>query len=349
MDKAVIPHSRPSLDESDIRAVATAMKSGHLSQGRRVQEFEKRLAGFIGKKNAAATSSGTAALHLALMALDIKERDEVIIPSFVCSALLNAIHYTRATPVLVDIEPLTFNLSADAVKRAVTRKTKAIIVPHLFGCPAQIDRLTKLGIPLIEDCAQAIGATFKGRRVGSIGLLSVFSFYATKVITSGEGGMVLSDSKSLISKIKDLRDYDNKNDYLLRYNYKMNDIQAALGLSQLARLDEFIARRREIATLYFREFKNCHFSLPPWKEENEHIYYRFVVRTEEKASVYLEKLRRKKVQARRPVYIPLHVYMRLSGFPRTMAAWQKSLSIPLYPSLKDKDIKKIIAVVKDIF
>ncbi len=349
MDKAVIPHSRPSLDESDIRAVAATIKSGHLSQGRRVQDFEKRLAGFIGKKNAAATSSGTAALHLALLALDIKEQDEVIIPSFVCSAVLNAVHYTRATPVLVDIEPLTFNLSPDAVEKAATRRTKAIIVPHLFGCPAEIDRLTELGIPIIEDCAQAIGATFNGRKVGSIGLLSVFSFYATKMIASGEGGMVLSDSDSLISRIKDLRDYDNKNDYRLRYNYKMNDIQAALGLSQLGRLDEFIARRREIATLYFREFKNCHFSLPLWKEEREHIYFRFVVRTEEKASFYLEKLERKNVQARLPVHIPLHVYLRLRGFPRTVAAWRESLSIPLYPSLKNEEIKKIIAVVKGVF
>lgn len=349
MDKAIIPHSRPSLIESDIRAVAAAMRSGHLSQGRRVNEFENRLADFIGKKNAAAASSGTAALHLALLALDIKQRDEVIIPSFVCSAVLNAIHYTRATPVLVDIEPLTFNLSTDAVKKSVTRKTKAIIVPHLFGCPAEIDRLSELGIPLIEDCAQAVGAAFKGRRVGSIGLLSVFSFYATKVITSGEGGMVLSDSENLISKIKDLRDYDNKNDYLVRYNYKMNDIQASLGLSQLSRLDKLIARRREIATLYFKEFKNCRFSLPVWKEEKEHIYYRFVVRTEKKASAYLEKLQQKKVQCRRPVYIPLHVYLRLRGFPRTTAAWRKSLSIPLYPALKEKEIEKIIAVVKEIF
>lgn len=349
MDNAIIPHSRPSLDRSDIRAVGAAMRSGFLSQGGKVHEFEKRFARVIGKKNAAATSSGTAALHLALLALDIKENDEVILPSFVCSAVLNAVHYTRATPVLADIDPLTFNLSPEAVRHAVTRKTKAIIVPHLFGCPADIARLSELGIPLIEDCAQALGATFRGRKAGSIGLLSVFSFYATKVITTAEGGMVLSDSKSLMSKIRDLRDYDNKKDYRLRYNYKMNDLQASLGLSQLSRLEEFIARRRQIAALYFEEFKGCRFSLPVWKEGNEHIYYRFVIRTEKDATAYLEKLQRKKVQGRRPIYMPLHVYLRLPGFLRTMAAWRRSLSIPLYPSLKKTEIEKIIAVVKEVF
>jgi perosamine synthetase len=349
MDTAIIPHSRPSLETSDIQAVAAAMRSGRLAQGRRVIEFERRVARFVGKKNAAATSSGTAALHLALRALDIKERDEVILPSYVCSAVLNAVHYTGATPVFADIEPLTFNLSTETVKRAVTRKTKAVIVPHLFGCPAEMDGLSELGIPLIEDCAQAIGATYQGRRLGSIGLLSVFSFYATKVITSAEGGMVLSDSERLTAKIKDLRDYDNKNDYVLRYNYKMNEMQAALGLSQLSRLDEFLVRRRKIANRYFDEFKDCRFSMPIRKEDKEHIYYRFVVRTEEDVSARLAELERKKIQCRRPIHKPLHVYSRLRGFPRTTAAWHISFSIPLYPSLKEKEIQRIIAVVKEIF
>lgn len=349
MYNEIIPHSRPSITGSDVKAITSAIKSGQLSQGPLVNEFERKLADFIGKKKAAATSSGSTALHLALLALSVKENDEVIIPSFVCSAVLNAVNYTGATPVIVDIEPLTFNLSVDAVKKAVTRKTKAIIVPHMFGCPAEIDKLSETGIPIIEDCAQAIGATFKGQKVGSFGLISVFSFYATKVLTSAEGGMILSDSEDLISKIKDLRDYDNKNDYILRYNYKMTDIQASLGLSQLSFLGKFIDKRREIATRYFQEFKNCNFRLPIWKDGNDHIYYRFVIKTKSDASGYLEKLQQKKVMCRRPVYIPLHVYLNLSGFPHTMEAWQKTISIPLYPSLTEKEIEKIIAVAKEIF
>jgi dTDP-4-amino-4,6-dideoxygalactose transaminase len=349
MCNEIIPHSRPSLSPSDIEAVARVLKSGQLAQGPAVIEFENKLASFIGKKRAAATSSGSSALHLALLALNVKRDDEVIIPSFVCSAVLNAVNYSGAVPVIVDIEPLTFNIGFDAVKRAITKKTRAIIVPHMFGCPAEMDKLSELGIPLIEDCAQSIGARFKGRSAGSFGLLSVFSFYATKVMTTGEGGMTASDSEDLISKIKDLRDYDNRNDYILRYNYKMSDVQASLGLNQLAFLEKFIDKRREIAARYFDEFRDCSFSLPIWKEGREHIYYRFVVKAKGRASDYLEKLERQKVICRRPVYIPLHMYLNLRGFPNAAEAWERSISIPLYPSLTEQEIEKIIAVVREIF
>lgn len=349
MDNEIIPHSRPSISDRDIEAVTSALKSGQLSQGHKVSEFERELARFIGKKRAAATSSGTAALHLALLALDIKQSDEVIIPSFVCSSLLNAVNYTGATPAIVDIDPLTFNMSVDAVRKAITKKTRAIVVPHMFGCPAELDRLLEMGIPVIEDCAQAIGADFKGGKAGSFGLLSVFSFYATKVLACGEGGMVLSDSEDLISKINNLRDYDNRDDYILRYNYKMTDIQASLGLSQLSSLEEFVDKRREIALRYFKEFKDCDFSLPVWKEGKEHIYYRFIVKAKENASSYLEKLQERKIMCRRPVYIPLHVYLNLSGFPDTNEAWENAISIPLYPSLREQEIERVVAIVKEIF
>jgi dTDP-4-amino-4,6-dideoxygalactose transaminase len=349
MPEETIPHSRPLLSDSDLNAVISVLKTGQLSQGPKVREFENKLASFIGKKKAVAVSSGSAALHLALLALDIKKGDEVIIPSFVCSAVLNSVNYTGATAILVDIDPLTFNVSVEAAKRAITKKTKAIIVPHMFGCPAEIDKLSELGIPVIEDCAQSIGANFKGKRAGSFGLLSVFSFYATKVIAAAEGGMVLSDSEDLISRIKDLREYDHKDDYILRFNYKMTDIQAALGLSQLSSLEKFIEKRKEIAARYFQELKNCNFKLPVCKEGKDHIYYRFVIKTKDTSSEYIEKLQQKKVMCRRPVYIPLHIYLNLSGFPHTLEAWHKTISIPLYPSLREVEIEKIIAVVKEIF
>ncbi len=349
MPEEIIPHSRPLISDTDLNAVISVLKAGQLSQGPKVREFEQKLASFIGKKKALAVSSGSAALHLALLALGIKKDDEVIIPSFVCSAVLNSINYTGATAVLVDIDPLTFNMSVEAAKRAITRKTKAIIVPHMFGCPAEIDKLSELGIPVIEDCAQSVGANFKGKRVGSFGLLSVFSFYATKVMATAEGGMVLSDSEDLMSRIKDLREYDHKDDYIMRYNYKMTDIQAALGLSQLSFLEKLIDRRREIAARYFQEFKNCDFTLPVWKEGKDHIYYRFVIKTKEDSSEYIEKFHQKKVMCRRPVYIPLHVYLNLSGFPHTQEAWNKTISIPLYPSLREDEIERIVATVKEVF
>ncbi len=347
-DKA-IPHSRPTLTDSDIEAVSRVLRSGQLSSGPVVSEFERKFAEYTGKHHALATSSGTSALHLALLALGVGRGDEVIIPSFVCSALLHAVNYTQAKPVIVDIDPQTFNISADAVKGSITRKTKAIIVPHMFGLMAEIERLAEFNIPLIEDCAQSAGAVHKGRKAGSFGLFSVFSFYATKVLTSAEGGMVLSDSHRLISKIKDIRDYDNKDDYALRFNYKMSDVQAALGVNQLASLEGFIKKRKEIAARYFEEFKNCDFVLPTRREGREHIYYRFIIKTKREAFSYLEEFEKKKVICRRPVYRPLHLYSELRGFANTMEAWTKTLSIPIYPSLSEEEIKKIIAVVREIF
>jgi len=349
MSDHIIPHSRPSIIGSDIKAVSSVLESGQIAQGPSVDKFEKQFSDFIEKKETAATSSGTAALHLALLSLGVKEGDEVIVPSFVCTAVLNAVLYTGATPFVADIDPGTYNISVDAVKGAITQKTKAVIVPHMFGCPAEIDELSNLGIPVIEDCAQSVGAHYKGRKIGSFGILSVFSFYATKVFTTGEGGMVVSDSEELISRVKDLRDYDNKDEYALRFNYKMTDIQASLGSSQLSRLEEFLDRRRMIADSYFKEFKDCDFSLPARKEGREHIYYRFVAQTEGDASVYLERSQKNNVMCRRPVYIPLHVCLGLSGYPHTMEAWKKTVSIPLYPSLTKEEIEKIIAVVKEIF
>ena len=246
-----------------------------------------------------------------------------------------------------------YGMDPNLIRDKISSRSKVIIAPHLFGMACDIEeRLNKAsmyGIRVIEDCAQAIGADFKGRKAGSFGLLTVFSFYATKVLACGEGGMVLSDSEDLISKVKNLRDYDNRDDYILRYNYKMTDIQASLGLSQLSSLEEFVDMRREIAIRYFKEFKDCNFSLPVWKEGKEHIYYRFVVKAKENVSSYLEKSQEKKVMCRRPVYIPLHVYLNLSGFPNTNEAWQHAVSIPLYPSLIESEIKRVVALVREIF
>ncbi len=349
MSDRAIPHSRPTLAGSDIEAVSRVLRSGQLSSGPLVLEFERKFAEYIGRRHAAATSSGTSALHLALLALGVERGDEVIIPSFVCSALLNAVNCTQATPVIVDIDPQTFNISVDAVRSSISRKTKAIIVPHMFGLMAEIERLAEFDIPLVEDCAQSAGAIHKGRKAGSFGLFSVFSFYATKVLTSAEGGMALSDSQRLVSRVKDLRDYDNKDDYDLRFNYKMSDVHAALGVNQLASLEEFIKKRKEIAARYFEEFKDCDFLLPTRKEGREHIYYRFIIKTKGEASRYLEEFEKKKVICRRPIYRPLHLYSGLRGFANTMEAWTKTLSIPIYPSLSEEEIKKIIAVVREIF
>jgi dTDP-4-amino-4,6-dideoxygalactose transaminase len=349
MSDPIIPHSRPTLIGSESQAVSSVLESGQIAQGPKIHEFEKQFSGYIGKKEAAATSSGTAALHLALLALGVTDNDDVIVPSFVCTAVLNAVLYIGANPVVADIDPETHNISVDSVRKAITKKTKAVIVPHMFGCPAEMEKLSEFGIAIIEDCAQAVGSDYKGQKAGSFGILSVFSFYATKVLTAGEGGMVVCDSEDLIARVRDLREYDNKQDYAVRFNYKMTDFQAALGLSQLSHLEEFLDKRRMIADRYFSEFEDCGFLLPVRKKGREHIYYRFVVKTEEDASLFLKRLQQKGVLCQRPVFVPLHVCLGLSGFSRTLEAWQKTVSIPLYPSLTDDEIEKIIAVVREIF
>jgi dTDP-4-amino-4,6-dideoxygalactose transaminase len=258
-----IPHSRPALGQEEIRLVTEAIHSGHIAQGKAVGSFEASMAKAIGTKGAVACSSGTSALHLALLAMDVGSEDEVIFPSYVCLALLNAVHYVHATPVLADIDPTTQNMDPDDVKKKLTRRTKAIIVPHMFGLAANLESLLTLGVPIIEDCAQAVGTTYNGRTVGAFGHVAVFSFYATKVITTGEGGMVLSNSKEMLHRVRDLRECDQKDDPGVRYNYKMTDMQAALGIAQLGQLDGFIKARRSIAQRYTEAFSTLPVVLPP--------------------------------------------------------------------------------------
>ena len=342
----MIPHSKPTLDRRDCNAVIKVFHSGHLSQGNYVKRFEDKLSEFIGARGGVATNSGTSALHLAMLALDIGKGDEVIIPSYVCTALLNVIHYTGATPIIVDIESDSFNIDVKSVRESLNERTKAIVVPHLFGLPANMEELLSLGIPLIEDCAQALGATYKERYVGSFGTLSIFSFYATKVIATGEGGMVLSNSEDLLNKVRDLRDYDNKDDYKIRFNYKMTDFQGALGISQIKRLPSFLKRRKAIAKRYAKEFASLPVLLPTEFPDRGHIYYRYVIRIEKDIETTLKKIKRESISCERPVWRPLHHYLNLPDFPKTDLAFKSALSIPIYPSLTSEEMDRIIETIK---
>ncbi len=357
----MIPHSRPTITENDIKSVSEVMRSGCIVQGEKVRQFEEKLASFIGVKGGIATSSGTSALHLALMVLGVGKEDEVILPTYVCTAPLNAIYYIGAKPILADINEDDFNISAMDVERKLTKKTRAIIVPHLFGLPADMKEILRLGIPVIEDCAQSIGATIRhpasGIRypasgiwhpVGSLGALSICSFYATKLLATGEGGMVLSNDEELLSRIQDLRDYDEKDDFKVRFNYKMSNIEAAFGLSQLEKLPSFIKRRKEIARKYSSAFSGCDFSIPSVYENREHIFYRYVVRVHNKAGKFIDDIQNKGIECRRPVYKPLHHYLSCGDFPVADKVYKDAVSIPIYPSLSDEDVDYIIETVGGI-
>ncbi len=312
-----------------------------------VYRFENAFVKKMGGGYAACTSSGTAALHLILLAMGIYSGDEVIIPSFVCSALLNAVNYTGASPVPVDINPLTYNIDPEEVKKHVNEKTRAIIVPHIFGAAADMDSLLALDIPIIEDCAQAVGGTYKKKQLGTLGHAAIFSFYATKVMTTGEGGMVFSFSDKLIDRVKKLREYDNREDYEIRYNYKMTDIQAAMGLVQLSRLDDFIQKRKNIAVQYNSAFKNIDIQLP--EQKKDHIYFRYVINLKFDTANTLKHLKNKGIMCERPVYTPLHRPLLLKDCIQTEKAWKQTISIPIYPSLTKNDINRIIQTFKETY
>jgi dTDP-4-amino-4,6-dideoxygalactose transaminase len=344
-----IPHSRPALGEAEAKAVAEVVRGGWIAQGREVAAFEQAMAKVTGQTQGVAVSSGTAALYLALMSLGIGSDDEVVIPSYVCAALWRAVRLTGAKPVLVDIEPSTYQPSPQAVARALTRRTKAMIVPHMFGLPADVVAMKSHGIPLIEDCAQTLGVTEGGSPIGGTGELAVCSFYATKLLTAGEGGMVLGRDESVIRRVRALRQYDQKDAPDLAFNYKMTDIQAALGLCQVVRLESFLARRQAIAARYHEAVRQAGLKPPLVPAGLVHGYFRYVVRLPNPVDPALDRAARTLgIGCRRPVDPPIHRYLGLSGFPETDAAWERALSIPLYPALTDHEVDRVVGALPAI-
>jgi perosamine synthetase len=335
----IIPHSRPSVDEGDIRAVGEVLRSGRIAQGVKVEEFEDALAHYVGKKCGVACSSGTAALHLALLGLGVESGAEVIMPSYVCSAPYFAAVQTATVPRIVDIDISNFNICSDAVKPHITPMTKAIIVPHMFGNPADLEPLQELGIPIIEDCAQSLGAEYRSRRAGSFGELSVFSFYATKMITTGEGGMLLTDSDEIYARLVELRDYDKKTLIPTKYNYKMTDLQASLGLSQLDKLPKLIERRSLIASTYTEAFSGVSgIELPNSTKDSRHIFYRYVVTIQRNMEQVREMALGHGITCEKPIFRPLHNNFIGVECPNSDRAQCHALSIPLYPSLTDEEV-----------
>ncbi len=341
--KDTIPHSKPTLGAEEARAVSEVIESGYIAEGEIVKNFERAISDFLEVDFAMSTNSGTSALHLTLLAMGVGPGDEVIIPSYVCSALLNAVNYTGAIPILAEIDPDTYNLDAADVKERISNRTKAIIVPHLFGLSADMEPLLEFDVPIIEDCAQSIGSTYHQRPVGTFGEAAIFSFYATKVITTAEGGMVITNSRDIAEGIRDLKTYDKREAYKVRYNYKMTDIQAALGIVQLERLESFIRRRRAIAEKYSSAFNELDLKRPP--ADAGHIYFRYVLGLNMEPRPWIRELAPMGIVCDRPIHFPLHRNLKHGGFPATEKAWKQSLSIPIYPTLTDEEISRVTDAV----
>lgn len=347
---SVIEHSKPSIGKEEKESVLKVLKSGFLAEGEVVRKFEQELSDYIGSKGAVATGTGTQALHLSLVALGIGKGSEVIVPSYVCRSLLNAVFYSGARPVVCDVNEQDYNISFTQAKKKISRKTKAVIVPHMFGCPAEVDKFKDLGIFVIEDCAHSVGAQYKGRRLGSWGDLAVFSFEGTKYIVAGEGGMVVANSQLLLNKIRALKEPDSLG-HKIKHTYRMTNLQAAVGREQLLKLASFIRKRKAIADAYSSYFLGLPLDLPSVPREGKHIFHRYVVRMRQDTAAFMERCYRKGVKVKQPVKpLSLHGYLGLPGddFPNTEHIMRSAVSIPIYPSLTSKQIKHIVRVVKSV-
>jgi len=344
----VIPHSKPHLTAEDQAAIDTALNSGMIAEGELVERFEQNVGKYLGIAGGIAASSGTSALFLALKGLDVAEGDEVIIPSYVCRSVWDAVSAAGATPVLCDIEE-DWCMSVSTVKRHVTKKTKAIIVVHIFGIVADAGSICSLGIPVIEDCCQAIGAQRENRTAGTLGEVCIVSFHATKLLSTGEGGMVLSKDRHLLSKIRELKQGQDGR-LITRYLYPMTDLQAALGLSQLTQYNDFLDRRKFIADYYFSELKELPFLLPH-AVRNRSIFFRFPLRTTEKFEKLLSLFLFHGIHIRKGVDALLHRLwaMNPDTFPTTEKLFSETFCIPIYPALRDAECEKIVNCCHTVF
>jgi len=344
-----IPQSRPQLLKEDFAYIEEILTTGQVAQGTLVAELEEVVSRFLGVRHAVAVSHGTAALHLALLALGVGNGDQIIIPSYTCAALLHAANYIGAEPVLVDIDPETLNLDSKIVQRALTPKTKAVVVTHTFGFPADLDPIRALGIPIVEDCAHALGAYYRGKPVGSWGQIAIFSFYATKMIASGEGGMVCTNDPLLARRVRELTAPDSLPSYEVRYNYKMSDLTAGLALSQFRRLGDFVQRRRTIAAQYAWAVAGSPMHLQQAVEHSEPSHYRFVVRTRKPAQLS-RWASASGIVCDRSVFLPLHRYLNgraRSDFKNTESVWRSGISVPLYPDLSDAEVSHILEFLQN--
>lgn len=360
MKSIKIPLNRPTLTSNDIAYLKKSLNTG-LFSGNAVKDFELKIAGYTSRKYAVATGSGTSALHLSLLSLRIKEGDEVICPSYTCVALLNAVNYLKARPKPVDcnfdVERGDFNISLPDLKRKITGKTKAIIVPHMYGYPAEIDKISGLGIPVIEDATQSFGGNYRNKRLGSYGEISIFSFHNSKMITTGEGGVLLTDSRKLFENARFLSDYEatlisqrlkSAPDYHVQYNYKMSDLNAHIGISQLSRISQFIRRRREIARFFTESLKDAFHEVP--MHFKGHNFWRYAVRVKKDPRRIIKEAMKHGIELGRGVYPPIHQYLKMDDrlFPNTKKAVSSLVVIPLYPSLTEGETRYITKVLRGI-
>lgn len=382
MDKTAdirhIPYATQWIEDDDIQAVAEVLKSDYLTTGPKITEFEQTFAQYVGAKYAVAVSSGTAALHAACFAASIKEGDEVITTPMTFAASANCVLYCGGRPVFADIDPNTYNIDSNAIENCITPKTKAIIPVHFTGQPCDMDDINRIAkehdLIVIEDAAHALGATYKSKRVGAISDMTCFSFHPVKHITTGEGGIITTDDENLYKKLIQFRSHGITRDreilehddgpwyyeqQFLGYNYRMTDIQAALGISQLKKIDRFISRRMEIADRYNKAFSGTESIITPYQlDETQSAWHLYILQLK------LDKLKTSRKEVYTALqqkgiginvhYIPVyyHPYYKQMGYkkglcPNAERLYERIITIPLYPKMSDEDIEYVIDAVKE--
>ncbi|OPX72381.1 MAG: Aspartate aminotransferase [Methanoregulaceae archaeon PtaB.Bin108] len=360
----MIPIAKPSLDEEEVDAVSRVIRSGMLAKGPRVEEFERGFSVYCGTKHGVAMNSGTAALHAALLALGIGPGDEVIVPAFTFFATASSVCMCGATPVFADVDPDTFNISVDKVAEAVNQRTKAVIGVHLFGQPFDVQPILEIcderGIPLLEDAAQAHGAEYHGKKTGSMGMAGCFSFYPTKNMTTGEGGMVTTSDMALSSRMRQIIDHGQEKKYFhtrIGYNYRMTDMAAALGLVQLKKLDRMNRRRREIASHYDSHIRGRGIERPVATSDITHVYHQYVVKVTGECPISRDQLAAYllKKGIGTAVHYPLTVHRQpvFSGSkscvcPVSEELSRTVLSLPVHPGVTDQECKYICEVLNEV-
>ena len=352
MTHTTIPAAKPIVGDEERAAVDRVMRSGMIAQGPEVAAFEKEFADhLVGGRTCVAVSSGTAGLHLGLLAAGIGPGDEVIVPSFTFAATANAVALTGATPVFADIEPETFCLDPEAAAAAVTDRTKGIMPVHLYGHPADVDALGQLarsrGVALFEDAAQAHGASWGGAPVGSFGTFAMFSLYPTKNMTSGEGGMVSCANEEVARMLRLLRNQGMERRYeneVVGFNARMTDIHAAIGRVQLTKLDAWTERRRAIAAAFDARLEGV--VVPPVLPKATHVYHQYTIRVVGDRDRFAQALLDEHGVGTGVYYpIPNHELPSFGiqvDLPVTRKAAQEVLSLPVHPSLSDADVDRIV-------
>ncbi len=361
--------ARPDITEAEIESVVAVLRSPNLSLGPKLVEFEEAFARYLGRKRAVAVNSGTSALFLSLRALGIGAGDEVITTPFTFISSATSIMMTGAKPVFIDIDPVSLNLDPARIAEAITPRTKAILPVEVFGDPAGFDRISEIaaryGLPIVEDSCEALGSTLHGRKAGTFGKLSVFGFYPNKQITTGEGGMILTDDDALADLCVSLRNQGRGagGGWLaherLGYNFRLSDINCALGLGQLARIEEIVARRREVACWYQEILAgDDRLILPTEQAGCEISWFVFVVRLAEEFGLeqrnsVLETMSRQKIRASN-YFPPVHLqpfiaqaYAHKTGdFPITEAAGQRTIALPFHSQLSADDVAFVCGTLR---